>query len=129
LKEVLDSRFLITSPKTRRRSRGPARSWPRSGRGAAEFSHGRGRGGLNTVCQKAGHDEARSRFRSLEHAGLEFVPLDPSLAREAGLIKCAHRDIPTSDCIIAATALRLGALVVSDDPHFSKIRGLRTTWI
>jgi len=132
LKEVLDSRFLIThyfskDEATLSRTRARLAALRQGRRGVlptvvvAEV--------MNTVCQKTGRDEARSRFRSLEHAGLEVVPLDPSLAREAGLIKCAHRDIPMSDCIIAATALRLGALVVSDDPHFSKIRGLRTTWI
>ena len=132
MREVLDSTFLIThyfskDEATLSRTRARLAALRQGRRGVlptvvvAEV--------MNTVCQKAGRDVARSRFRSLEHAGLEFVPLDPSLAREAGLIKCAHRDLPMSDCIIAATGLRLRALVVSDDPHFSKVRGLRTTWI
>jgi len=132
LKEVLDSRFLIThyfskDEATLSRTRAKLASLRRERRGVlptvvvAEV--------MNTVCQKAGRDEARSRFRSLEHSGLEFAPLDPSLAREAGLLKCAHRDIPMSDCIIAGTAFRMGGAVVSDDPHFSRIKGLRRTWI
>jgi predicted nucleic acid-binding protein len=132
LKEVLDSRFLIThyfskDEATLSRTRAKLAVLRQRRRGVlptivlAEV--------MNTVCQKAGLDEARSRFRSLEHAGLEFVPLDPSLARDAGFIKCAHRGIPMSDCIIAATAMRLGGAVVSDDPHFYRIKGLRTLWI
>jgi len=60
---------------------------------------------------------------------LEGVPLDIELAWDAGLLKCVHRDPPMADCVIAATTLRLGDRVVTNDPHFSKVKGLRRTWI
>jgi len=66
---------------------------------------------------------------ALEHAGLEMAVLDAGLARDAGLLQCVLRDLPMADCVIAATALRLGARVVTDDPRFAKVKGLRTTWI
>lgn len=36
--------------------------------------------------------------------------------------------IPMADSVIAATALIHGCPVVSDDPHFQGIEGLRTRW-
>lgn len=35
---------------------------------------------------------------------------------------------PMADCIIAATALREKAPVVTDDPHFKKINGIKNQW-
>ncbi len=37
--------------------------------------------------------------------------------------------IPMADSIIAATASALRAVCVTDDPHISKIRELKTRWI
>lgn len=83
----------------------------------------------NLVCREGGREAALAQLRALEHSGLEIVPLDVSLARDAGLLRCAHRDLPMADCVIAATAIQLRGRVVTDDPHFSKVKGLRTTWI
>lgn len=132
MKEILDSRFLVThyTAKDERilsRTRAKLSALRKERRGVlpsivvAEVT--------NAVCQEGGRDEALAQLRSLEHAGLEMVPLDFELARDAGFLQCVHRDVPMADCIIAATALRLGGRVVTDDPHFSKMRGVRTTWI
>lgn len=132
MKEVLDSKFLLTHYFSKdeailSRTRAKLAALRRARLGVlpsiviAEV--------MNAVCQNAGRKEAMEKFRSLESAGLEVVLLDSPLAYEAARIQCSHRTLPMADCIIAATALHLGALVVSDDPHFSKIRGLRTTWI
>src|SRR5207249_7202103 len=89
----------------------------------------RGRGGDQCGLSGRGREKALAQLGALEHAGLEVVPLDIGLARDAGFLRCVHRDLPMADCVIAATALRLGGRVVTNDPHFSKVKGLRTTWI
>ncbi|MFA5896982.1 MAG: PIN domain-containing protein [Thermoplasmata archaeon] len=132
MKEVLDSKFLLThyitdDEEVLSRTRAKLAQLRKERRGVlpsivlAEVT--------NAVCRAGGRDKALAQVRALEHYGLEVVPLDVGLARDAGFLRCAHRDLPLADCIIAATALRLGARVITDDPHFSKVKGLRTTWI
>lgn len=132
MKEILDSRFLLThygaeDEGTLSRTRAKLAALRRERRGIlpsiviAEV--------VNVICQEAGRAEVLAQLRALEHSGLDVIPLDADLAREAGLLQCMHRDLPIADCVIAATALRFRGRVVSDDPHFSKVRGLRTTWI
>jgi predicted nucleic acid-binding protein len=132
LREILDSRFLVTHYSTDDEqilsgTRAKLAALRRERRGVlpsiviAEV--------MNAVCREGGRDKALAQLRALEHAGLEVVPLDPEVAREAGLLKCMHRDLPMADCVIAATALRLEGRVVTNDPHFSKVKGLRTVWI
>ena len=132
MKEILDSTFLVTHYTTDderilSRTRAKLAALRRERRGVlpsvvvAEVT--------NAVCREGGREKALAQLGALEHAGLEVVPLDIGLARDAGLLKCVHRDVPMADCVIAATALRLGGRVVTNDPHFAKVKGLRTTWI
>lgn len=132
MKEILDSRFLLThyvtdDEDTLSRTRTKLAELRKERRGilpaivVAEVT--------NAVCRSGGREKALAQLRALEHSGLEVVPLDADLARDAGLLRCVHRDLPMADCVIAATALRLGGRVVTNDPHFSKVKGLRTTWI
>ena len=132
MKEILDSTFLVTHYTTDderilSRTRAKLAALRRERRGVlpsvvvAEVT--------NAVCREGGREKALAQLGALEHAGLEVVPLDIGLARDAGLLKCVHRDVPMADCVIAATTLRLGGRVVTNDPHFSKVKGLRTTWI
>jgi len=132
LREVLDSRFLLTHY-----AAGDEATLARTRAKLAELRKGR-RGILpsiviaevtNAVCRAEGRERAVAQARSLEHSGLEVVPMDAELARDAGLLRCVHRDLPMADCVIAATALRVRGRVVTNDPHFSKVKGLRTTWI
>ena len=132
MKEILDSTFLVTHYTTDdeqilSRTRAKLAALRKERRGVlpsvvvAEVT--------NAVCREGGREKALAQLGALEHAGLEVMPLDIGLARDAGLLKCVHRDVPMADCVIAATALRLGGRVVTNDPHFSKVKGLRTTWI
>lgn len=132
MKEVLDSRFLLTHYGTDDEevlslTRAKLAQLRRERRGIlpsivlAEV--------MNAVCREAGRGQALAQVRALEQSGMTIVPLDIDLAREAGLLRCAHRDLPMADCIIAATAMRLRARVLTDDPHFARVKGLRTTWI
>jgi len=83
----------------------------------------------NFVRRMAGRKEALSRVRAIEQHGLEMVPLDGVVARDAGLLRCTHRDVPLADCVIAATAIRAGGLVIPEDPHIARIKGLRVSWL
>ena len=132
MREILDSRFLVTyytadDEQILSRTRAKLTALRRERRGVlpsiviAEV--------MNAVCREGGRDKALAQLRALEHAGLEVVPLDIGVARDAGALRCVHRDVPMADCIIAATALRLEGRVVTNDPHFSKVKGLRTIWI
>ncbi len=132
MREILDSRFLVTHYTTDdeqilSRTRAKLAALRRQRRGVvpsiviAEV--------MNAVGREGGRDKALAQLRALEHAGLEVVPLDIGLARDAGVLRCIHRDLPMADCVIAATALRLEGRVVTNDPRFSKVKGLRTIWI
>ncbi len=132
MKEVLDSRFLVLHYASKdeavlTRTREKLTRLRKERRGVipsvvvAEMT--------NLVCREGGRERALSQLRALEHSGLEIVPLDVSISRDAGLLRCTHRDLPMADCVIAATAVSLRGRVVTDDPHFSRVKGLRTTWI
>lgn len=81
-------------------------------------------------CETLGKDTAETRLKIILQSGFEVVNLDYSIAKETARIRCKHTDLPTPDGIIAATALVTGSLhVVTDDPHFERIREIKTEWI
>lgn len=84
---------------------------------------------VKVVCEKHGNDEARIAHFSVVRSGLEIVPMTSDLARVAGLIGCRYKKLPMGDCIIAATAVKAKAIVVTDDPHFDEIKEINHTWI
>ena len=59
--------------------------------------------------------------------GLTVVPLDYSSSIQAAEIAEKHRT-PLADSVIAAISLSLNAPVVTDDPHFQIIIGVKTKW-
>ena len=132
MKEVLDTRFFAAHYASRDAdilewTRSKISALRRERRGlvpsivVAEVAH--------FLCAKAGRRAALAQIRAIAQSGLELVPLGSEIAGQAGMTKCAHRDVPIADCIIAATALRADACVVSDDDHFRRIKGLRVIWI
>ena len=84
---------------------------------------------VRITCEKRGKEEAEARYLALITSKLQIEPLTPTIAKEAGLLKCRYRDIPTGDCIIATTAILKGAKILSDDPHYDKIKETKRTWI
>lgn len=56
------------------------------------------------------------------------VPLDRGIAEGAGRLRAEMRktaaDAPLADAIVYATARRLGADVLTGDPHFRSLRGV-----
>ena len=81
------------------------------------------------VCEKRGAEEAKIRYLSMARSGLLIADLTGEIAREAGLLKCAHPSVPTGDCIVACTASAKKAKILSDDKHFDEIKNLSRIWI
>lgn len=63
--------------------------------------------------------------RSIEQ-GIELLPVTAPMAASAGELDWPHRD--PFDRLIAATALDRGLSLVSRDPAFSALPGLRVIW-
>ena len=129
--EVIDSRFLLEyflsdNQETKSKASKRLRSMVDNGTGIlptiviAEI--------VRYVSEKRGKEEATLRYISLKRSGLTIVDLTAEIAREAGLLKSIHPDIPTGDCIIASTALMKKAKVLSDDHHYDEIKGISRTW-
>jgi predicted nucleic acid-binding protein len=81
------------------------------------------------VADKRGREEATIRYLSLKGSGLAVANLTAEIAKEAGLLKSQHPNIPTGDCIVAATALASKAKILSDDRHYDEIKGTTRTWL
>lgn len=62
---------------------------------------------------------ARLRVMHIQSSHLQSIPLTPEIAVEAGTMK--RPGISVADAIIAASALSVGASVVTNDPHFSEM--------
>lgn len=67
--------------------------------------------------RKADEVTARVRVMQIQHSKMNLIQLTPEIAVKAGIIK--RHGISVADAIIAASALSVGASVVTDDPHFS----------
>jgi len=80
-------------------------------------------------CESMGKDMAKSYYQALIQSGLEIQNLTPEIAEQAGLNKCASKNLPMGDCIIAATAQVNHAKILSDDPHFDSISEIKRVWI
>jgi predicted nucleic acid-binding protein len=132
LKEVLDTRFLTEhfySDKTETKQK--------TAKKLREMTQKR-EGILPTIviseiiqitCKKRGKELAETRYHALMESGLQIQNLTPTIAKQAGLIKCQHKDSPMGDCIIAATAITNQARILSDDSHFDTIKETKRTWI
>lgn len=132
MREVIDTRFLIehfysTSIETKHKTSKKLRELIKNKNGLlptiviCET--------VQVTCKKRGREEAETRYLSLIRSGLQIQDLNQNIAKEAGLLKCRHRNIPIGDCIIAAIAIINKAKVLSDDPDFNTIKETKCTWI
>jgi predicted nucleic acid-binding protein len=76
--------------------------------------------------EKLGRETANLRCSAIRD-DFRVVNLGYDLAIEAAELSHKHR-VPLADSVIAATALKTGSAVVSNDPHFKHIPGLKTRW-
>ena len=84
---------------------------------------------IQITCTKRGKDMAESRYEALTQNGLQIQNLTPQIAKHAGLLKSKYKNVPMGDCVIAATAIENHARILSDDPHFDKVKEAKRTWI
>jgi predicted nucleic acid-binding protein len=132
LKEVLDTRFFIEHFYSDQ-----AQTKQNTARRLRELTS-RNEGILPTIviseiiqitCQKRGKELAETRYHALMESGLQIQNLTPTIAKQAGLIKCQHKNMPMGDCIIAATAITGQARILSDDPHYDTLKEAKRTWV
>jgi predicted nucleic acid-binding protein len=81
------------------------------------------------ICSREGKQQTEMIYRSIMASGIKIENLSPSIAMEAGVLKSAHRTVPVGDCIIAATAIKNQAKIISDDTHFDLIKETKRTWL
>ena len=132
MKEVLDSRFLIehyysASPETKQKTSKKLKELIQHNEGLLPtivISET-----IKTICEKIGREEAEICYLSIVTSGLQLQELNAKIAKQAGLLKCQHKNIPMGDCIIAATATANHARILSDDPHFDNIKETKRIWI
>jgi predicted nucleic acid-binding protein len=79
------------------------------------------------TLQKEGREAAQLRV-SLISKDFEVVDVDTAIALKAAEMRHGS-PLPMADSMIAATCLTIKAVCVSDDPHFTRLRGLSTRWI
>ena len=80
--------------------------------------------------ENLGKDVAQLRVDTILKSSFKIVELTVPIAISAALLRCRYRSLPTSDSIIAATAIELESKsVLSDDPHFEELEEIRAEWI
>ncbi|NLE06322.1 MAG: type II toxin-antitoxin system VapC family toxin [Crenarchaeota archaeon] len=132
MKQVLDSRFLIEyyysdDEKIRKKTNDKIKELTQNPNGIiptiviCET--------IQLICSKEGKQKAEMIFLSLTASKIKIESLTPSIAKEAGMLKSTYKHIPMGDCIIAATAIKNQAKIISDDPHFDTIKEIKRIWL
>jgi predicted nucleic acid-binding protein len=132
LKEVLDTRFLVeyfysSKAETKNKTTAKLRELISKGNGIlptiviTEI--------VQLTCERRGKDMAESRYQALNQSGLQIADLNREIAKQAGILKSASKNVPIGDCVIAATAIVNHAKILSDDPHFDSIKEAKRIWI
>jgi len=65
---------------------------------------------------------------ALMKEGFQIIPVDSQLAQMSAELRQKY-NLSMGDSIIAATALQLNAICISDDPHFKQIKEIKTRWL
>jgi predicted nucleic acid-binding protein len=77
---------------------------------------------LIKILGKYDREKTRTTIRFLKLSKIEIVPLDSSIAEQAGILRLKY-DIPTADALIGATGIISNAdHILTNDPHFNVIR-------
>ncbi|MCW4013636.1 MAG: PIN domain-containing protein [Candidatus Bathyarchaeota archaeon] len=79
-----------------------------------------------TVLSREGREVAKLRTEVLTR-DFQVKEMTEELAIMAAEISHITNN-PMADCVIAATAQKEKTLVITDDPHFNKIKGIRVQW-
>ncbi len=84
---------------------------------------------VQIIAQKEGKENAEMAYLYLTTIGIRIEGLSASIAKEAGILKSSYRHVPVGDCIIAATAIKNQARILSDDSHFDSIKEAKRIWL
>jgi predicted nucleic acid-binding protein len=76
---------------------------------------------------KRGRETAKLRVQGVKDV-FRVTPINAQIAIDAAEIRSKHK-IPMGDSLIAATGRALGAQCVTDDPHLTEMKELKTRWI
>ena len=79
------------------------------------------------TLRKEGRETAILRTTLLEQ-DFRVVNVDAEIAKLSAEIRLNH-EMSMADSIIAATAISLKAICISDDPHFKAVSEIKTQWI
>jgi predicted nucleic acid-binding protein len=77
--------------------------------------------------QREGRETAMLRIALLKQ-DFKVIPVTAEIAEISAELRQKHQ-LSMGDSMIAATASSLKALCVTDDPHFNRIKEIKTTWI
>ena len=81
----------------------------------------------NLTMEREGRETAVLRVALLKQE-FKVVPVTSEIAEISAELRQRYA-LSMGDSMIAATASSLKALCVSDDPHFKRIKEIKTTWI
>ena len=84
---------------------------------------------IQLICSREGKQKAEMIYLSIVTSGIKLESLSPSMAKEAGILKSTYKQVPLADCIIATTAIKNQARIISDDSHFDFIKETKRTWL
>ena len=81
----------------------------------------------NISLAREGREIAKLRT-TLMKTNFLVIPVDAQLAQTSAELRHKY-NLSMGDSMIAATALVLHAICVSDDPHFQQIKEIKTEWL
>ena len=81
----------------------------------------------NLTLEREGRETAVLRAALLRQE-FNVVPVTSEIAEISAEFRHKY-DLSMGDSMIAATASSLKAVCVSDDPHFKRVKEIKTTWI
>lgn len=84
---------------------------------------------IQLICSREGKEKAEMIYLSIIASKIKMENLSPSIAKEAGILKSTYKQVPLADCIIASTAIKHQAKIISDDSHFDFIKETKRTWL
>ena len=81
----------------------------------------------NLALSREGRETAKNQVANIL-GEFEVVPVDEQIAQVSAELKHKYQ-LPMGDSMIAATALVLKAVCITDDPHFKQIKEIQTGWV
>lgn len=75
------------------------------------------------TCEKFGRDVAEVRQLSIRHSKISILPINESLTRVAGRLKCTYKGkLSLVDAYILAAAKIFGGTLVTTDPRLKELK-------